>query len=826
MNITAKQLNTVRYKNSNNTTANNRGASLSQKNNVNFGASPARIVKKIIDKKAGHTIYTNSQQLISSIDEIMGGKYFSKLLDTAKIDKNAPNLTIQNRTLAKDMGKTALTLVEIPLNIANSFCKKLHISLPDDSIIAKWAQKHEKEKAFDTACDILEEFTRGKKSSLDSFDILHDLITEPKESKLTRYKAAKLGKHSKEIDLDEHSAKFRNTISGNLTKVKKNYESRDERTLNRMATSTVSACFAYNDFYNISMLQKDDKEEATKSGKGRFKQEMSRMALNSALTYFTLGALDRYTKHNTILNASVIAGSSLISEIFSRLRTKTPLHPLSPQEAAKIAQNEEAKKTSTPQNSQTPTPNTSKQNVAFKGNPLNETEIFKNFTSSSGTILALEKLNSQLLNETSQDTGNTEEKPKKKSKMSKYITVAFVAANIAYLLAKLAKGDFKLLKNKLDFVNKYRSDISLGNITSEMQAAAKQISGQHTARSSKYSFIKAFEDKLTKCKNNFDLTQLSQEIEKIKATSEGQEIANILDDYQNKISCLKNAKNAKNIVSVSEDKFIIAALYKGIKRVFKTVYDFATIPALALTNGTQRIFKKDLQLFDKLNTQKSGMGTYKNELGALAKLCKISEPDTTGVYGKVAHFTKNLMRKINPSSETNNYSEIASEIAKRARNVEIGAETSDLANTSRTMVTIISTYFFVNDYRNRVLIESKGEDVEKANTEKNERLAHKISNFIINGTLMNTFNTLFNKWLNKSVLWATIIAACTEITNETLVRKSICQPISKKDSRKEIIDFETAQLNQKGPMGAWSKFYKKITGKKTLAQKAGINTNK
>ena len=62
-----------------------------------------------------------------------------------------------------------------------------------------------------------------------------------------------------------------------------------------------------------------------------------------------------------------------------------------------------------------------------------------------------------------------------------------------------------------------------------------------------------------------------------------------------------------------------------------------------------------------------------------------------------------------------------------------------------------------------------------------------------------------------------------ETTNEALVRKSTCQPIRKKQSKEEIIEFEQEQLNKKGLMGAWSRLFRKITGKKTLTEKAGVN---
>ena len=121
------------------------------------------------------------------------------------------------------------------------------------------------------------------------------------------------------------------------------------------------------------------------------------------------------------------------------------------------------------------------------------------------------------------------------------------------------------------------------------------------------------------------------------------------------------------------------------------------------------------------------------------------------------------------------------------------------------------------------MIESEGKDVEGANEEAKERLMHKLSNFVINGTLMNTFNNVFKGPLNDKLINAAIVAGATETTNEFLVRKSICSPIGKKSSRQAIIDYEQEQMNKDGFMGWWTRTFRKLTGKKSLTQKAGID---
>ena len=287
----------------------------------------------------------------------------------------------------------------------------------------------------------------------------------------------------------------------------------------------------------------------------------------------------------------------------------------------------------------------------------------------------------------------------------------------------------------------------------------------------------------------------------------GQKISNTLDIYLNHIQKLKD--EGKNVVSSKVDIPVVSGLYSGITKIFNTVGTILTAPSRLLFACLNRDYKDSNKLFDEVMQEVKP--NYNKELVQLAHICELDKKS------KLHEIFKSKPRKD---------STMINIIQKRARNVEVGAETSELANISRTMVTAITTYFFVNDYRNSVLIESGGKDTEGAKEETRERLMHKLSNFIINGTLMNTFNTIFKSVLNKSLLGATVVAAATETTNEFLVRKSICQPIGMKKSKQEIIDYEEKQMNKKGFMGWWSRTFKKITGKKSLTQKAGIKTSR
>ena len=200
------------------------------------------------------------------------------------------------------------------------------------------------------------------------------------------------------------------------------------------------------------------------------------------------------------------------------------------------------------------------------------------------------------------------------------------------------------------------------------------------------------------------------------------------------------------------------------------------------------------------------------------------------IHKKIQRAKKgNLLQQITGLTEqqkAKNINDLIETIGTCARNIETSQETGDLANLSRTMVTAIGTWFFVNDYKNSVLIESEGKNVKGAKEEAKERIWHKAFNFVFNGTLMNVFNTTFGPIVNGSLLGAAAVATATEITNESLIRKSLNQPALPQKSKQSIIDYEIEQANKTGFWGAWSRAFKKLTGKKSLTQKAGIDIKK
>lgn len=115
-----------------------------------------------------------------------------------------------------------------------------------------------------------------------------------------------------------------------------NYDTKHERSLNRIVSGSIPAFFLANDAYNLSMMCNDNKEEAKKEQKTRFKQEVSRVGVTAYLTLITMGALQKHV-NNSKFGVMLMTGSTvLFTEMFSRLTNGKHIEMLTPEKAKKI----------------------------------------------------------------------------------------------------------------------------------------------------------------------------------------------------------------------------------------------------------------------------------------------------------------------------------------------------------------------------------------------------------------------------------------------------------------------------------------------------------
>ena len=118
--------------------------------------------------------------------------------------------------------------------------------------------------------------------------------------------------------------------------MKGNYNTKHERSLNRVVSGAVPAVFLANDAYNLSRMCDDNKSEANKERKIRLKQEISRIGVSAYITLVTMGALQKYINNSKAAVMLTTGSTVLFTEMFSRLTNGKHINKLTPQQAKAI----------------------------------------------------------------------------------------------------------------------------------------------------------------------------------------------------------------------------------------------------------------------------------------------------------------------------------------------------------------------------------------------------------------------------------------------------------------------------------------------------------
>lgn len=111
------------------------------------------------------------------------------------------------------------------------------------------------------------------------------------------------------------------------------YDTKHERSLNRLVSGLPPAIFLANDAYNLSRMMDDDNKAAKHEQKVRFKQEAARLGFNAYITLITLGALQKYINNSALGIFLMTGATTLTTEAFSRLINGKHITRLTPEEA-------------------------------------------------------------------------------------------------------------------------------------------------------------------------------------------------------------------------------------------------------------------------------------------------------------------------------------------------------------------------------------------------------------------------------------------------------------------------------------------------------------
>lgn len=714
------------------------------------------------------------------------------------LDKKNNTITFHKNPFAKNIldgvkDFTGGMFLDACIGIRNGFRKYISKTTPEN--VSKFGQILDNRVA--------------KKQALDSFYRLAGAFEQANEgiSTVIAKNAGKTEEAMKGVKLGfikSNISKLAGDSVEAATKKVGQYNTKTERAFNRLATGFVSATFAAKDFYNISMLQKDNKDEANAAGHKRFAQDMRRQTITAGITFIVLGAFQNKVNKSMFHAVLSLGGVTFISEILSRKLGGIPLKPLSSDEAAKQAEKQKKKKeklafkkgkeqkedkksdevkestlalNNTVQNS--PFPSTMTMPLGYSGQLSNDSKnVFDVFTN---------KQTNTANNTTPSFTSNDENKAENTKKEDQLKNTKKKTSNILHNALKVMGG----IVGASLVIGFLRSKNILN-----IDTIIKEISGKY----------KNFTDKLTTKElilpqnqvddfmNYLQDSGFKQQHSKLSGVMSDIKENHVLDETSGMVRKLIKAEDIKE-GSLFYDMGKVDA--KGRKTLVNVItYPINAISKLIKSANTvsKRIFVKEA-------------GTAKAELSketAVSFIQTYSEKYKKAVeQGKVDEFNKEIQ---------NAFSRHFSEANSKNKNTTI-------ALMSRFLITVISGYFFVNDYRNEVLIESKGKDVERANATAKERIGHKVANFFLNSMFMDIFNSTFENIYLKSVPGAVAVAMATEYTNESAVRASICTP-RRKMNKEQLIEYEDKRLNDKGIRGKYYRFFMKLTGKKPLSQKA------
>ncbi|MBQ8168464.1 hypothetical protein IJZ97_03515 [bacterium] len=257
----------------------------------------------------------------NSLKEMSGGLINN--LKNSKIAKkmvkvNGDDITLYQKTVPQliwDGLKYPFTV--LPANILNSSVELLGKIKP----LKKWS---EKTLATDTFKNI------RQRSKLDAKVNSLQGLFEAKNKLTARLNKGELTEAQVSSELFQRSVKMFDTMKHGA------YDTKHERSLNRLVSGLPPAIFLATDAYNLSRMMDDDDKKADKEKRTRFSQEVIRIVSNAYLTLVTFGALGNLINSSKLGIMGLTGGTVLITEAFSRIANGKHLTRLTPEQARKI----------------------------------------------------------------------------------------------------------------------------------------------------------------------------------------------------------------------------------------------------------------------------------------------------------------------------------------------------------------------------------------------------------------------------------------------------------------------------------------------------------
>lgn len=533
-----------------------------------------------------------------------------------------------------------------------------------------------------------------------------------------------------------------------------NYDTKHERSLNRLVSGLPPAIFLANDAYNLSRMMDDDKKAASHEQKTRFKQEAARIGFNAYITLITLGALQKYINNSAMGIMLMTGATTLTTEAFSRLINGKHITRLTPDEARA-----ENAKNNAPEAEIKPEP-------SFKNNGEKKEEKHQKPLLSFGTIM---KASAAII------AGGFAVKGLRRLPVVEKQWKAFSGYFKKMYKNMTEIPEFKISKSELDKITQVLEE----NHFAELADKYKKVAAN--AQNGEFINLGA-KDKKIKPLVNFVIAPFKFAWSTV--TLPYNLVMKVVNVFVKKPKTLSLAINDKGTLDAIVKNY---AKERGVN---------ATEVEKFIENVKAKKIAKDATLTDV----EQGLINRISDVSSLAKsienIGKEASKKNLSPEKFQSYVRDNILKAFNVDTMSN-------------------ISNSELSNLAKTAASIATIWFLMTDNYNMVMLKSNGNDVEGAKTKFTERFVQEGSRLFYQTLLIDLFNSTFRSQYNKSLFGMSWITLTNTTMGEWLTRKSVGVPVGT-HSREDLIKLEEQQENAKGFKKSYYNFMKRLTGKRSI----------
>lgn len=544
-----------------------------------------------------------------------------------------------------------------------------------------------------------------------------------------------------------------------------NYDTKHERSLNRIVSGIPPAIFLANDAYNLSRMMDDDEKAAKKEKSVRFKQEITRIGFNAYITLITLGALQKYINNSALGIFLMTGATTLVTEAFSRLINGKHITRLTPQQAQRENRGKNPFKSDV------------KTETSFKSSENSKEDKYQKPLLSFDTVM----------------------------KASAFIIAGgFAVKGLRKIDAvekqwKAFSGFFKRIYNNLTEISDYK--VSTKKIKEIADVLEKN---NFKDLADKYR-------KVAQSSQNEDYVNLGSKAKKIKP------VVNFV------IAPFKFAWNTVTLPYNLTMK-IVNPFIKKPKVIKPEITDRKTLNIITKNFAKDKNISDTKELENFINKLLKGQFTKDTEFTAEQKELVNRISNVSSLSKSIENIGREASNYSKGKITEKQFKSYVSDNIMKAFNADTmsNISNSELSNLAKTAATIATIWFLMTDNYNMVMLKSDGNDVDGANTKFTERFVQEGSRLFYQTLLIDLFNSTFRNQYNGSLFGMSWITLANTTISEWLTRASVGVPVGI-HSRDELIESENKQINAKGFKKTYFDFMKRLTGKRSIQSYSSKN---